>query len=122
MGIAVGLPIARRIRGVDFVDQHQLAFGVETEFVLGVDQDQAARCCDLGTARVKRKRGSFDLRNQLVCCKAFGDDLLRRHGAVVGILLGRRREHRRVEPLVLLQAVGQDEVAEIPSPLAVMRP
>src|SRR5438094_610914 len=40
---AVGDPVAAGVRGVDLVDDPQLALGVDAELVLGVHQDQARR-------------------------------------------------------------------------------
>ena len=54
--IGIELPIARRIRRVNFVDQNQAAAGIDTELVFSVDQRQAALRRDVLPARKQLQR------------------------------------------------------------------
>src|SRR6185503_10628867 len=97
------------------VDDQQPALARLAEFVLGVDQDQAA----LGGAALavgeEPRRDGRRLLEVLLGDRAAPDQLGRRDRLVVLALLGlgRRGQERRGQALVLLHALGQRVAAEL---------
>ncbi len=77
-------PPPRRVGGERFVDQEELAVGVDAELELGVGQDQPGVETTLGSAAEQRQRSRFDLGPELGGNVAVGDDVGARERLVVG--------------------------------------
>ncbi len=118
-----GVPVARGVRRVDLVDEDDRAVGIDPEFVLRVDEDEAAllrlrlpegeHLLAHGDARLERG-GVQD---------AAGDDLLRGQVHVMAVLrLGGRGEDDLWQWNVLPHVVGQDAAVEVALAGRVARP
>lgn len=112
--VAVGIEVARRVGGVDFVNQDDLALA-QAELILGVDQDEAL----LGghTAAALKEGAGVALHGVIVLGRdnALSDNLLTRDVHVVaGVGLGGGgHDGAAGECLVFDHAVGETDAANL---------
>src|SRR6185312_10753785 len=112
--VRIELPVARRIRRVDLVDQHDIAAVAvqDAELVLRIDENKPSLSRYLRSAGIERERRGFDRIYGFAREYAFVDDLLRRERTVVLVGFRRGSKDRPKELLVLFHAVRQFEIAE----------
>src|SRR5262249_24604293 len=107
LGIGRGKPVAAAVGGMKLVGQNDRALGVETEFVIGIDQDQPLPRRHLAAERKQRQRLVRNLAPLLFGQELARDDLVRAERRIMVALgrLGGGGNDRARELLVVAQPV-----------------